>query len=959
MRSTISSRRLGSSVLGTTDKGVGARSHHSEQMSEKNRSASSNKRHSLGADLEHRILPLIAQYQSRIPATSIRSTAGTDVDAILSYIQKTNSSLARKEKRILRKAIESCMDSMSQEHKPVAGGAAYAGALYVASDDSEFDDDPNVVMMEVKDTNFLNRSLISVYNAKQAAGCSAGTSSTNTESIVVAVATPEHVAQPISKSIATESERPAQPPAVVTVDEPTTKSRSFASSRKRKRRQDATLTSASFKDGIESAIEKRLREKLTKTEKWPTPTTRLSDLGGIESHIEEVLQLIGMPLKYPGIYAHLGIQPPRGILLHGPPGTGKTMLARAIAGEAGIPFISISAPSVVSGMSGESEKKIREVFEEAKELAPCLLFIDEIDAITPKRETAQREMERRIVAQLLTCMDDLSLNDASNPVMIIGATNRPDSLDPALRRAGRFDREIMLGVPDEAARARILEKMCNKLRLSGDIDSRALAKLTPGYVGADIGALTAEAGMSAIRRIFKDLMHGDFTDMLVDVPGDKDDDAGRERNVCNGQEHEADGVMMPDLLETPLQSDTSNPKTMTSSESSIVNPITAFLSASATLPPSVMSSLSITMTDFTHALTKVQPSSKREGFATVPDVTWSDIGALDKVREELRMAVVEPVKHPDLFAKVGISNPMGVLLYGPPGCGKTLLAKAVANESCCNFISVKGPELLNKYVGESERAVRQVFARAQASSPCVVFFDELDALTPARSNDADSHSASRLVNTLLTELDGLHSRRNVYVLAATNRPDMIDPAMLRPGRLDKCLYVDVPLPSERSEILKTLTGKTPLSPEVNLEAVGLDARCDGFSGADLAALVREASVCALRQTLRSLNRSSLGGDSDEGLGNILVTRQHFEEALKKTMASVSKRDLRRYELLKVKFGSGTSGMDDQDGSGGSAGNGAGEVTKYMIAQKPASNKYLVTLETSFLLSCNTGLDLTM
>ncbi|KAJ3270020.1 hypothetical protein HDV01_000731 [Terramyces sp. JEL0728] len=595
------------------------------------------------------------------------------------------------------------------------------------------------------------------------------------------------------------------------------------------------------------------KPKLSADAKWPTPTAKLADLGGVDDVAQELLQLIGMPLQHPEIFRYLGIDPPRGILLHGPPGCGKTMLANAIAGEANVPFINIAAPVIVSGMSGESEKKIREVFEEAKELAPCILFIDEIDAITPKRETAQREMERRIVAQLLTCMDDISLDKTDyKPVIIIGATNRPDSLDPALRRAGRFDREIALGVPDDAARAKIIEKMCSKLKLDGHIRFEDLAKLTPGFVGADLNALMGEAGMIAVKRIFAEITHSD--DMIVDSVQNLDLEPSSNKKIS-------------DIL-------SSNPDTLTEKQ----------------LEP-----LCIRYGDFVQAVKKVQPSAKREGFATVPGVTWDDIGALDTVRDELRMAVVEPIKHPEYFKSVGITSSMGVLLYGPPGCGKTLLAKAVANESHCNFLSVKGPELLNKYVGESERAIRMVFARAQASSPCVIFFDELDAICPNRSNDAESQSSSRLVNTLLTEMDGMNDRKLVFVIAATNRPDMIDPAMLRPGRLDKALYVDLPNPGERRLILQTLTRKTPVQPNLDLTRIANDERCEGMSGADLAALVREASVTAVRQAFYS------GKPADDR--DIQVTFEHFQTAFTKVSRSVGSKDRKKYELLKVKFGS--------------------------------------------------------
>ncbi|KAG0170571.1 hypothetical protein DFQ28_001880 [Apophysomyces sp. BC1034] len=527
------------------------------------------------------------------------------------------------------------------------------------------------------------------------------------------------------------------------------------------------------------------------------PNAKLSDLGGIDHCVEEIMELIAMPLAHPEVYIHTGVQPPRGVLLHGPPGCGKTRLAHAIAGELGVPFINISAPSIVSGMSGESEKKIRDVFEEARSTAPCLLFIDEIDAITPKRETAQREMERRIVAQLLTCMDDLSWDKTNNkPVMIIGATNRPDSLDAALRRAGRFDREISMGVPDEKAREKILSVLSSKLRLEGSFDFAELAKATPGYVGADLQALITTAGVIAVKRIFKHLR------ATIGCPPMTNDDNSMDIDTKMAE------------VTPPIQTTTVEEFEAQSALEQLRSISDFIKSHKEPLTPAQLESLAITHEDFQHALKKVQPSSKREGFATVPDVSWEDIGALSFVRDELRMAVVEPINHPEFFERVGITSPAGVLLWGPPGCGKTLLAKAVANESNTNFISVKGPELLNKYVGESERGVRQVFARARASSPCVIFFDELDALC-SRRDDQQTDSSARVVNTLLTELDGVENH-------------MIDPAMLRPGRLDKLLYVELPTPAERLDILLKLTKKTPLGPNVSLEEVANNPRCEGY-----------------------------------------------------------------------------------------------------------------------------------
>ncbi|CCM04672.1 uncharacterized protein FIBRA_06858 [Fibroporia radiculosa] len=626
---------------------------------------------------------------------------------------------------------------------------------------------------------------------------------------------------------------------------------------------------------------------------YSPPSTRLSDLGGVDTCIEKMMELVAMPLCHPEIYIHTGVQPPRGVLLHGPPGCGKTLLANAIAGELGVPFINISAPSIVSGMSGESEKTLRDTFEEAKRVAPCLLFIDEIDAITPKRESAQREMERRIVAQFLTCMDDMSWDKTDNkPIVVIGATNRPDSLDAALRRAGRFDHEIGMGVPDDEARAQILRVLCSKLRLEGDFNYITLAKATPGYVGADLTALTGAAGIIAVKRIFKEISDG--TLVLPDNIEFQHTDGDASMAVDSPQP-------TPPFPTKHVPFSTFDVSTHTAA-SSIVH----FLRAHPDpLTEAQLAPLCITFADFTLALKQVQPSAKREGFATVPDVTWTDVGALHGTREELHMAIVQPIRRPELFSAVGIEAACGVLLWGPPGCGKTLLAKAVANESRANFISVKGPELLNKYVGESERAVRQVFSRARASSPCVIFFDELDALVPRR-DDSLSESSARVVNTLLTELDGLDARKSVYVIAATNRPDMIDPAMCRPGRLDKLLYVDLPLPDERAEIVRTLTRKVPLgdvaATQQAVEALARE-RCDGYSGADLAALVREAGVIALKRTLGMLDAVE-DDTTREGIQpevRVEVQVADFIAALQKVQPSVSSAQRRKYEVLRSKF----------------------------------------------------------
>lgn len=614
------------------------------------------------------------------------------------------------------------------------------------------------------------------------------------------------------------------------------------------------------------------------------PDADLKSLGGMDDVVAQLMELVGLPILHPEIFLTTGIEPPRGVLLHGPPGCGKTSIANALAGELKVSFIPVSAPSVVSGMSGESEKKIRDLFQEAKQIAPCLIFFDEIDAITPKRDGgAQREMEKRIVAQLLTSLDELTLeNTNGKPVIVLGATNRPDSLDPALRRAGRFDREICLNVPNEISRLHILKKLSSSLKIDGQIDFNKLAKLTPGFVGADLKALTTAAGTCAIKRIFKDYSlskNSQLTDEDIDI------DTNSEKNTAN--------------LIDPLP----------------LSIITDFINTfPEPLNDEQLKQLSITYEDFLKALPTIQPTSKREGFATVPDVTWNNVGALSNIRVELNMAIVQPIKRPELYEKVGINAPAGVLLWGPPGCGKTLLAKAVANESRANFISIKGPELLNKYVGESERAIRQVFTRARASVPCIIFFDELDALVPRRDTSM-SESSSRVVNTLLTELDGLNDRRGIFVVGATNRPDMIDPAMLRPGRLDKTLFIELPNRNEKLDILKTIikSNGTPVAEDVNLENIIDDERVRNFSGADLASLVRESSVLALKRRFFKNNEIQSVGENDldkefEDLSvgfddhRIVVGVEDFHHALQKIKPSVSDKDRIKYDRLNKKMG---------------------------------------------------------
>ncbi|KAI1330540.1 putative AAA family ATPase/60S ribosome export protein Rix7 [Xylariaceae sp. FL0255] len=593
----------------------------------------------------------------------------------------------------------------------------------------------------------------------------------------------------------------------------------------------------------EPKLKRRKAER--KEDRSPPTDASLADLGGMDDAIEVLVKSVTWPMHSPEACEKGLVKPARGILIHGPPGCGKSMLAKAYAASLGVAFIPVSAPSLVAGMSGESEKKIRELYDEAKKLAPCLIFIDEIDAIMGKRENAQREMEKRIVAQMLTCMDDCDPRKMGGKLVVtLAATNRPDSIDPALRRAGRFNHEIGLGIPNEPAREAILRKMLSQIPIGDDVDYKILAKRTPGFVGADLEDLISMAQTNLAQSLMSQIAQ------------------------------EASSTTMEVDSEIPPPS-----------SSSIVKLHYAILAAPKNAIP--MEQYTLHMPHFLEAIKQVQPSSKREGFSTIPDTTWSHIGALENVREELMLSIVKPIQQPESFALLGINSPSGVLLWGPPGCGKTLLAKAVANESKANFISVKGPELLNKYVGESERSIRQVFSRARTSAPCIVFFDELDALVPRRDSSGTDSSA-RVVNQLLTELDGMNSRSGVYVIGATNRPDMIDPAILRPGRLGTNIFVDLPDANGRVEILKTrirrlVPGYTDL---VLLEDVARDPRCEGFSGADIDNLHIAAAKSAIRRIDLQLGAPST------------LLREDWERALCETKPSVSNSHSQKFRQLK-------------------------------------------------------------
>ncbi len=566
-------------------------------------------------------------------------------------------------------------------------------------------------------------------------------------------------------------------------------------------------------------------EKAAKLAERKIPRVTYEDIGGLKEEIQKIREMVELPLKHPELFERLGIEPPKGVLLYGPPGTGKTLLAKAVANESEANFYSISGPEIMSKYYGESEQRLREIFKEAEENAPSIIFIDEIDSIAPKREEVTGEVERRVVAQLLALMDGL---EARGQVIVIGATNRPNAIDPALRRPGRFDREIEIKVPDRNARLEILQIHTRGMPLAKDVNLEKLADMTHGFVGADLEALCKEAAMRALRRV---------------------------------------------LPEIDLEAET--------------------------IPPEVLAKLEVTMKDFLDALKDIEPSALREVLVEVPNVRWSDIGGLENVKQELREAVEWPLKYPEVFEHANTKPPKGILLYGPPGTGKTLLAKAVANESEANFISIKGPEILSKWVGESERAIRETFRKARQAAPCIVFIDEIDSIAPMRGTGiGDSRVTERIVSQLLTEMDGLVELQGVVVIGATNRPDILDPALLRPGRFDRLLYVPPPDLEARKEIFKIHTRGKPLAEDVNIDE--LAKRTEGYTGADIAAVCNEATMLAIREYILSRAKDKKDIDKEDMKKNLKVRMKHFEEAMRK-IKPTGKRELKKYEEIAEKF----------------------------------------------------------
>ena len=560
------------------------------------------------------------------------------------------------------------------------------------------------------------------------------------------------------------------------------------------------------------------------------PQVTYEDIGGIHNEIKKVREMIELPLRHPEIFEKLGIEAPKGVLLYGPPGTGKTLLAKAVANESNAHFISISGPEIMSKFYGESEARLREIFKEAREKAPSIIFVDEIDSIAPKREEVTGEVERRVVSQMLSLMDGL---EARGKVIVISATNRPNAIDPALRRPGRFDREIEIKVPDKKGRKDILAIHSRNMPLAADdqelpVDIDKIASVSHGYVGADLEYLCKEAAMKCLRRLLP---------------------------ILNLEEEK--------------------------------------------LPPETLDKLIVTHEDFTKALIEVTPSGMREVFIENPDIKWSDVGGLKEVKQELQEAVEWPMKYPGLYDKLGHSMPRGILLHGPSGTGKTLLAKAVATESEANFISVRGPELLSKWVGESERGIREIFKRARQSSPCVVFFDEIDSIAPIRGAGGETAVSERVVSQLLTELDGMENMHGVVVLAATNRADMIDPALLRPGRFDKIIQIPLPDKESRKSILKINAEKIPtITEESNPNRVDfekLSDMTDGLSGADTAAIANTAVSIVIH---KFLDANPDVKDIEKQAIDAKVEMKHFEEAVKKVR---EQKDLKLGEKLVASY----------------------------------------------------------
>ncbi|KAK4458831.1 ribosome biogenesis ATPase RIX7 [Cladorrhinum samala] len=764
-------------------------------------------------------------------AGSKKPLAKLTVGAVYDAIRRSNSSLARQKKRTLEDSIERVLEVRKEQIKADAEGEDSDEALEREERESERLRQEKAT----RDNNLLNRQIAKGWGFSIKGGTETPAAEVGPP-VVDAAATPVAALGGGSAGAgAAASGRPVSGSERVANGEP----------RPKKRKGTATTK---------------------EVDRSPPTGLSIRDISGVDDTLGSLIEDVWFPLCAGEACERMGYRYGNGVLLCGPSGCGKTTLAHAIAGSVGAAFIPISAPSIVGGTSGESEKNIRDVFDEAIRIAPCLIFLDEIDAIAGKREGASKGMEGRMVAELMNGMDRIKRDTPlGKNVVVLAATNRPDFLDPAIRR--RFGTEIDMGMPSEKAREQILRSLVRGLNVDETVNFRELAKLTPGYVGSDLEKVVSAAVSLSFRGSLNHLI-----DKANELRADEDfgDISKQQRRWL--------------LLEDHRQASWGDSR--------------------------------INMEQFKEAISRVQPASKREGFSTIPDTTWSDVGALGDVRKRLEMSIIGPIKDPELFSAVGIKPAAGILLWGPPGCGKTLVAKAVANESKANFISIKGPELLNKYVGESERAVRQLFSRAKSSAPCILFFDEMDALVPKR-DDSLSDASARVVNTLLTELDGTGDRSGIYVIGATNRPDIIDEAIRRPGRLGTSIYVGLPSAEDRVDILKTLYKNTilksrtkkdqedgdvdmdvdaeedgacvPKEEEADLAKVALDVRCSGFSGADLGNLMQAAAQACLE---RSYALKQAGGKVSK---KPVITMEDWQKALTEVRPSV--KDVEKYVMM--------------------------------------------------------------
>lgn len=718
--------------------------------------------------LDRDVYQIVRKYEDEITDHGASKAPKITISAVYEYIQRSNSSLKRQKKRPIEDALERVLDLRREEAKA----------------DRDSDEELELELQaqaenakrarDEKTASLLNKQLTKHWNFNSSAGAASGS---------------------VASSTTAGQKTPA--PDAMDID-------------------SATTPGTVDRQANGEAKPKRRRKDTKEIDRSPPQDITLDDMAGIDKVLDCLHDAVFIPLRCGSELAAHNYRLNDGVLLHGPSGCGKTSLAHAVAASLGVAFIPVSAPSLVGGTSGESEKNIRDVFDEAIRIAPCLIFLDELDTIAGKKDSAQKAMEGRIVTEIAYGMDRIGRRQnngsangteegaAPGNVVVLAATNRPDSIDPTVRR--RFGVEVDIGMPNEPARENILRSMTRDIPLADDVDFATLARLTPGYVGADLKHVVSAAVVASVKSRI------------------------RQRSELF--------LSQPDV-----------PPTFTSADEA---PNTRAMRLAVASNSIQLGPVGVNMVHLTTAVSKVQPAAKREGFSAIPDTTWAHVGAMTDVRKKLEMSIIGPIKHPERFARVGIKSAAGILLWGPPGCGKTLVAKAVANESKANFISIKGPELLNKYVGESERAVRSLFARARSSAPCILFFDEMDALVPKR-DDSLSDASSRVVNALLTELDGVGDRSGIYVVGATNRPDCIDPAIRRPGRLGTSVFVGLPTAEERVDILRTIYANTIVSGKESnidekLRAIALDKRCKGFSGADLGNLMQAAAQASLERT---------------------------------------------------------------------------------------------------------------